>query len=244
MADRILRDELWQSDRFLDLPTDAARLAFMRFVSLADDFGNFEGGSRRLYRILNTCTQVKSEQATIDIIAALIESDLLRRYEIEGRELFHIPRFRSHRQYLSRAVPASPWCDASVELGKTKRVINKGLAKNVATTSLLRSNDVAEGVGVGVKELQLHPSPDGFREFWETYPRKIAKQDALKAWKKLNPTPELQQRILSAVAIAVKSEQWRRDGGKFIPHASTWLNGRRFEDEGLTLNQVEKRLVV
>jgi len=27
------------------------------------------------------------------------------------------------------------------------------------------------------------------------------------------------------------SEQWQRDGGQFIPHPATWLNGRRWEDQ-------------
>jgi hypothetical protein len=28
-----------------------------------------------------------------------------------------------------------------------------------------------------------------------------------------------------------KSQQWVKDNGQFIPHASTWLNGKRWEDE-------------
>lgn len=150
MPDRILRDEIWLSDRFLDLPTDAARLSFLRFVGLADDFGNFEGGPRRLFRILHACTQIKTESAATEILVALIEADLIRRYEIEGRELYHIPRFRSHRQYLSRRFPPSPWCNKNMPLGKEKRIKNSGLAKNLDATSLPRSNLVAEGVGVGV----------------------------------------------------------------------------------------------
>ena len=28
-----------------------------------------------------------------------------------------------------------------------------------------------------------------------------------------------------------KSHDWTKDGGQFIPHAATWLNGKRWEDE-------------
>lgn len=150
MPDRILRDELWQSDRFLDLPTDIARLAFIRFLSLADDFGNFEGGLRRIARLLLACTQAKNDEAVSQAIDAMMTCDLIRRYSVDGRELFHIPRFKSHRQYLARRFPMSPWCDDSAQLGKTRRVINQGLAKDVVTTLLPRSRHVAEGVGVGV----------------------------------------------------------------------------------------------
>ena len=29
----------------------------------------------------------------------------------------------------------------------------------------------------------------------------------------------------------IASDEWKRDGGRFIPHPATWLNGKRWEDE-------------
>lgn len=69
----------------------------------------------------------------------------------------------------------------------------------------------------------------GFTEFWEEYPRKTAKEAALKAWNKLAPDPDLLTEILVAVARQKKSDQWRDE--KFIPHAATWLNQKRWKDE-------------
>ena len=150
MPDRILRDELWLSDRFLDLPTDIARLAFLRFVSLADDFGNFEGGIRRLARVLHACTQSKTDEAISQTLDALMAADLIRCYQAEGRDLIHIPRFRSKRWYFARKVPASPWCDASTPLGKEERAQKQTPPQEVDTTLSQRCSHVAEGVGVGV----------------------------------------------------------------------------------------------
>ncbi len=161
MPDRILRDELWGSDRFLDLPSDTHRLAFIRLVNVADDFGNLEGGGRRIYRMLHSGTQVKTPEHCAGILGGLVECDLLRRYEVEGREFFHIPRFGQHRNYRVRKVPPSPWCDAESALGKNVRVSKQGLAKNLSATLLERSSNVAvtlqgrsrnvlAGVGVGV----------------------------------------------------------------------------------------------
>lgn len=72
---------------------------------------------------------------------------------------------------------------------------------------------------------------NGFANFWNPYPRKTANVQAQKAWAKLNPSPELQAQILAALAVQKQSEQWKKDGGEFIPHASTWLNQRRWEDQ-------------
>lgn len=164
MPDRILRDEVWLSDRFLDLPTDACRLGFLRMVNEADDFGNLEGGLKRLYRLLSPCTQIKSETALAATLESLIGADLVRMYKVDGRELLHIPRTRPHRQYIVRKMPVSPW-DADIKLGKTQRIESRGLAKDqqnqreepkrsndVVTTSYAYSSDVAQGVGVGEKK--------------------------------------------------------------------------------------------
>jgi len=70
-----------------------------------------------------------------------------------------------------------------------------------------------------------------FEEFWRSYPRKVAKADARKAWlqtRHLRPSLDV---VLRSLKAACRSEQWMKGGGQFIPHASTWLRGERWEDE-------------
>lgn len=76
-------------------------------------------------------------------------------------------------------------------------------------------------------------SPEGelFDRFWSAYPRKTAKRNALKAFEKLHVTETLLTEMLAALDWQRQCEAWTKDGGQFIPHASTWLNGRRWEDE-------------
>jgi len=69
-----------------------------------------------------------------------------------------------------------------------------------------------------------------FLAFWEVYPKKIAKGDAFKAWKKAKAKPELEA-LLSIVNRQAQWEQWRKDGGQYIPNGATWLNGKRWDDE-------------
>lgn len=72
---------------------------------------------------------------------------------------------------------------------------------------------------------------EGFTEFWRVYPIKKSKKKASEAWVKLSPTPALIDTILLAVQHQAASEQWRKDGGKYVPYPVTWLNNRRWEDE-------------
>jgi len=71
---------------------------------------------------------------------------------------------------------------------------------------------------------------DDFELFWKHYPRKVAKAEARKAWAQTKDIrPELTN-LLSAVKAACKTEAWMKDGGKYIPHAATWIRGERWED--------------
>ena len=71
---------------------------------------------------------------------------------------------------------------------------------------------------------------NGFNKFWESYPKKVAKQNALKAWEELKPNAELQEIILKALENQKQSQQWTEDNGKYIPYPASWLNGKRWED--------------
>ena len=73
-----------------------------------------------------------------------------------------------------------------------------------------------------------------FERFWFAYPRHEGKQNAQKAFEKLNVDDELLTKILTAIDRQKQSTQWKENGGQYIPHPATWLNGRRWEDETQT----------
>lgn len=71
-------------------------------------------------------------------------------------------------------------------------------------------------------------SDEDFEAFWKEYPRKESKAQARKSFAKVNVSID---ELLQALETQKQSDQWRRDGGQYIPYASTWLNQRRWEDE-------------
>jgi hypothetical protein len=82
-------------------------------------------------------------------------------------------------------------------------------------------------------------SPE-FDEFWKAYPKKVAKQDALRAWKKLKPSDSVFRALMSSLERQKNSAEWAKDGGKYIPYPATWLNGRRWEDVEYTFHALPK----
>jgi hypothetical protein len=68
-----------------------------------------------------------------------------------------------------------------------------------------------------------------FDTFWKLYPRKVAKRAAQGAFNRL--TKDEQSQAVEAIEQHVA--YWKLKGTEmdYIPHASTWINQGRFEDE-------------
>jgi len=67
-----------------------------------------------------------------------------------------------------------------------------------------------------------------FDQFWAAYPKRVAKGAAYKAWVKLKPPLA---EVLAALEWQVNQPGWRKDGGQWVPHASTWLHSWGWQDE-------------
>lgn len=64
-----------------------------------------------------------------------------------------------------------------------------------------------------------------FEKFWESYPRKVAKKEAKRAF-----SNSLKETTLTTIlaALAADAANWREE--RFIPYPATWLNGGRYLD--------------
>ena len=75
---------------------------------------------------------------------------------------------------------------------------------------------------------------EDFEAFWAAYPRRVGKGKAFESWKAAGP-PKIES-LLPVLEAYKKTSQWIKDGGQFIPHPTTWLNQRRFDDDPSTDN--------
>ena len=82
--------------------------------------------------------------------------------------------------------------------------------------------------------------PPGFTEFWDAYPRKVAKQNAIKAWKKAGALDS--QALTDTIIADVKRRmdgEWKGKELQYIPHPAKYLNDRRWEDESSATDTVD-----
>lgn len=69
---------------------------------------------------------------------------------------------------------------------------------------------------------------EAFNQFWSNYPRKVAKLEAVKAWKQMTReySPE---EIVAGLQRNLPSLESREK--QFIPHPASWLRAGRWMDE-------------
>jgi len=121
------------------------------------------------------------------------------------------------------------WENASKEV----RSISIGVIADLLGLDVPKLQQGALFDDVKKSDARIKPTKDEFEGFWKAYPRKTAKKDAqekfVTAISRLCKTMEVEEAIrmiMDGVAVYVKSIK-----DDAICHASTWLNGRRWEDD-------------
>lgn len=148
--------------------------------------------------------------------AGFLRREYRRKGELNQSNLFH----------LSLDGGAAPDLGGGVADNPPGAAANPGGGAGAAPRTSHSSEPVTEP-----KPMCVSRSMEGFDQFWKLYPRKANKAQAGKAWKKLAVTPDLLNLMLTALAKQATSIDWLKSGGQYIPHPSTWLNSRRWEDE-------------
>lgn len=118
----------------------------------------------------------------------------------------------------------------------TSPLTPQGEAEQSESLKVEKAKGTAKAVNHSKTSVQIR-----FQSFWEAYPKKKAKGDALKAFNKLNPDDGLMEKMLSALEWQKKSFDWTKDGGQYIPLPASWIRGMRWEDEPETAVKKEGR---
>ncbi len=68
-----------------------------------------------------------------------------------------------------------------------------------------------------------------FEQFWTLYPRRLARKDAERAWRKIPPFKQID--VVNALKNHVRLWEQKGTEKQYIPYPASWLNGARWEDE-------------
>jgi hypothetical protein len=82
-----------------------------------------------------------------------------------------------------------------------------------------------QNINITIKEPSIETSKDDFEKFWNLYPKKVAKADALKAWNKAikRKSPDDLLKLTKLYAEGKLPDQ------TYIPYPASWLNKELYE---------------
>ena len=185
------------------------RLLFIGLWCIADRDGRLEDRPRRIKKTLLGYDDVTAEE-TDKMLQQLADNDFIIRYEIEGEAYIQIINFSKHQNpHIAEKMSEIPAPSGfSTSIPKSKK-------SGKDTTPKTHAPELA----------------DWFEQFWVAYPRRKNRAQAERAWFTLNPDKDLVETILSSLQVFKRSEEWHKEGGKYIPNPARWIEDRRWEDD-------------
>ena len=233
MPNRILKESICTSDQLNELSWFEEAL-FYRLIVNCDDYGRFDGRipviKNRLFPLKDTLTA----KSVKDGINKLASAGLVNLYECDGKPYLYLPTWNDHQIVRAKK---SKYPSPEDGLIKSAYICNQMKADdNKYLRNPIQSNPIRIQ-----SESESNPNPrkrdEEFEIFWNAYPRKEGKQKAKTAFGKVTVPV---QDLVDAIEAQKKSAQWTKDGGQFIPHAATWLNGSRWLDQMTPATAVKK----
>lgn len=218
---RTIKPEFFRS-RSLSRCSRDARFTFTGMWCEADSMGRGIADAR----ILKGAIWPLDDDITppvIDLHLEQLAREHITLYEVDGERYFEIRNWEKHQAASYRqgepvhpAPPSHEPCTPPHASRMSSSAVREGKGRE--------GNARARAVHTPV------PEPDDFDEFWACYPRKTARKRAATVWRRLTLT----ERQLALDAVPAHCARWKREHPtttQFVPHASTWLNDKRWEDE-------------
>jgi hypothetical protein len=243
--DLFRHEDLFEAEADTGLPL---RLAFIGLFTVADREGRFKWRPRQIKLDVLPYDDIDFSR----VLDALVTRGFVVKYASDGEEYGCIPSFTTHQVINNREKDSDiPEYD-STEL---QIPVNTGPSQRVPNACPTR-HDLAQAEGKGREgnkeeekerngqhvrdnaddEVDVEIVSD-FDQFWKAYPKKTGKVAAEKAFKKakknLPPTADL----IAIIEAQKQQQQWKKDGGQYIPNPATWLNQGRWEDEPAEVRQ-------
>jgi hypothetical protein len=73
-------------------------------------------------------------------------------------------------------------------------------------------------------------SQEEFEQVWTVFPKKECKADACDEWRSARLPLSLLPSILAAIGAWSKTDRWREENGRYVPHLAKWIKGKRWTD--------------
>lgn len=220
---RMVSKKIVDSDAFMDMALSTQALYF-HLLARADDDGfvsnpkkimRMVGSSDDEYKVLIAKRFILQFPSGVCVIKHWLIHNLIRadRYHetqyLDEKRSLNVKENSAYTEMYTSGIPNGNQMATEYRLGK---------------------------VSIGKDRLDTYT--EEFENFWKEYPEKVGKGKAFDTWKKLSKS-EIKT-CIDAIKKQVDGNHFKNKSGvDYIPHPTTWLNQKRWEDEIKKINKLE-----
>lgn len=226
---RTIKPDFWTDGNMVKLSPFARLLYIGMWNFTLCDHGHVADDAMKLKLQILPMDPVDIDELLAEIMA---QGRVVRVVDGDGRTYLLVKRFEDHQKIDPRWKTRCPACAQQDSLIHAETPVSLG--ELTATPELSPTLPLGrEGMGRESKKTPSSPAAPSmeFVTFWAQYPRKVGKIAAKKAFEKAIKLTTLEQ-MLSGIEL-LKRETAGKDID-FTPHAASWLNAGRWDDEPST----------
>lgn len=226
---RTIKPDFWTDGNMVKLSPFARLLYIGMWNFTLCDHGHVADDAMKLKLQILPVDNVDIDELLAEIMS---QGRVVRVADQDGRTYLLVKRFEDHQKIDPRWKTRCPACAQvdSLTLTETQGSLGELTVTPEVSPTLTLGR---EGMGRESKKTPSSPAEPSmeFDRFWAQYPRKVGKIAAEKAFTKAMKRTTLEQ-MLSGLEL-LKRETAGKDID-FTPHAASWLNAGRWDDEPST----------
>ncbi len=240
MARRMFSDQITDSDVFLNMPSSAQNYYF-HLIGKADD----DGFVKNPLAVMRNCRAANDDYMLLVAKRFILEFEngviVIKHWRIHNlirwdrykptvyQEEMALLDMKENKAYTLKEIKEPK--DLFDTIREEESHGNQLATKDKLSKDKLRevNKDIPALI---TQEVIIEETLESrFERFWKAYPKKKAKDKAEAWFKRKKPTIELVDIMIEAINKFKKTEDWKKEDGKYIPYPATWLNGGRWKDE-------------
>ena len=242
MPNRIIKESICTSDS-IDGLSWFEEVLFYRLIVNCDDYGRFDGRLAVIKSRLFGLKKKLSQKAIENGLQTLQQCGLVQCYNVEDKPYLAVTGWGEHQSVRNKRskFPAPEDTCKQLQAIESNCMQLKSIEINCASHPI-QSESESESKSESESESRERAETAGadFALFWSSYPRKVGKARAYKAFEKITEPVSV---LLEALEKQKCWEQWKREDGRYIPNPERWLNNHCWEDE-LPISSVKRDGVI
>ena len=226
MPNRFLKESI-RTSKTINALNDFQFRVWAYLITYVDDFGRGSAEPEIIKGFVFPRRKSVTEASIKSALDDLARMGLIRLYDVDGDSYLYFPNWASHQNVRATSSKFPDPTDDNTRIQMKTDDSNR--IQTIADAPVSRNSYL---------DTRNSILDTRFSEFWSIYPNKVKKKDTIIAWG-AGKCDKIADRIIADVQKRCDTE-WKGDGAKYVPHPTTYIHQRRWEDETAPQERMER----